>query len=344
MQNKTNTERNYTMKEKEIIWQSKVKADIFSPEFYEQLGLEDAELPSTEQPFYYTLDIEVSVLNALVDEKVRSYDFRERSIRNSLNPKDIFGSILSDQISTVYKIFKHLGYQFSDVSICAEPLEELNSVTITLSKGKAKEYDKNGKLKEIMIVISTIPYGPGFRKNIERFVMEGCIALEREYHQKQMSLPEPPVQLISFHELLAAVADGIAANSDNEEHSTSILNDLIESCHLKKERPLRIEGRCGRVESSDDPGTTVKVPEWMLYSERDNGMWSISEHRSGTDVQYELIDDWKRKTTRIAIPFHNLKPVKYSVLAKQAHGYTKIANAEGQRYSTLQIMWDEKIE
>lgn len=332
------------MKEKEIIWQSKVQADILSPDFYEQLGLENIELPSTEQLFYYTLDIEVSALNALVEERVKNYDFRERSIRKSLDPKDIFGSILSDQISTIYKIFKGLGYKFSDISICAEPLEALNSVTITLSKGKAKEYDKNGKLKEVMTVISTIPYGPGFRKNIERFVMEGCIALEREYHQKQMSLPEPPVQSISLYELLFAVADGIAANSDNEEHSTGILNDLIESCHLKKDHPLLIEGRRGSVEPSDDPETTVTTPEWMLYSERDNGMWSISEHQSGTDVQYELIDDWKRKTTNIAIPFHNLKLVKYSVLAKQTHGYTKIANAEGQRHSTLQIMWDEKIE
>ena len=52
------------MQKKEIIWQSKVNADLLSESFYEQLGLENADLPPTEQPFYYDLDVEVSLLNA----------------------------------------------------------------------------------------------------------------------------------------------------------------------------------------------------------------------------------------------------------------------------------------
>ena len=332
------------MQKKEIIWQSKVNADILSESFYEQLGLENADLPPTEQPFYYDLDVEVSLLNAGMSERIQQFSFKTSYYSKTNDLKDRFSNILNEQISTVRDIFKDLGYQFANISICAEPLENPTDVTITFSRGKDKEYDNKGRLKSIFTVTSIIPCGPGFRAQIQQLVLDGCLALEREYQQKFLASLETPVPTVPLKQLLTTIASVITSVTDIHENAQALTASWLEDCRIQKKKPLSIEGRLGRSEASTPETVEVACPPWLLYTEKTNGIWYIDGFESGAGLQYELAETWKRKTTRIAVPLHDLKPLRYSLLARKANGIAMVSVEEAKNYSSVQVMWDEPVD
>ena len=102
-------------------------------------------------------------------------------------------------------------------------------------------------------------------------------------------------------------------------------------------------GRRDQVASVENEAKEVSSPAWMLYTEKSNSEWNITEQKSGLGAQYELERIWKHKTTHMAIVLHNLKPVSYTLLGKQEHGYLKISKLETPLYSVLRVIWDSEI-
>ena len=327
----------------EILWQTKVRADILSPDFTEQLGLENAELPSTEQPFYMNLDVTISLATSAMAGKIESYRCRQLCNQRITERKAKYSAILGEQINEVFRRLRESGYALKNAKICAEPTEDPQEVTIALLKGEDKEYDQKGREKKVFTVISVIPSGPGMRANLERALAEFCLRkMKEELHQ-----PEAPLKLsadrIAVEKLLRPIAQEIAVDEKAEASLQTIIDSLKNSYHIHKIQPFSMGGRRNQAKAAAARTEEVPSLSWVLYMEKNNAEWSLTEMKSGMEAQYELERLWKRKTTRRAIVLHDLKPVPYTLLGKQEHGFMKIVKSDAAAYPALRVVWDQEI-
>lgn len=331
------------MKQKETIWQSNVQADIFSPDFYAQLGLENTELPPKDQPFYYDLDVTVSLATSQMEDRIERYCYRRPIRQRATASKDKYGAILGEQINEVLLLFREMGYALKNVEICAEPMENPQEVILALSKGPNKEYDKKGNPKSVFILVSIIPNGPGFRANLKRFVSELPLKPMKEEIRKQTEPPKPSAEMISLETLFLPIAQEIAANSQAETDPQMIVDSMKSNYHVRSMQPFSMYGRRGLVNPVEKQAKEVPAPAWLLYTEKSNSEWSIVELKSGLEAQYELERIWKRKTTHTAFVLHDLHPVSYTLFGKQEQGYLKISKLEASHYPALRVIWDNGI-
>lgn len=164
------------MEEKEIIWQKAFQADIFAPDFCNQLKLEQVKLPPTEQPFYYNLDIQMPFVPLRQMERIEAY-----LLQNSpgcREGEDKFGHILSEHARRIGDIFQALGYQLKDTCISGEPMDNPHEVTLTLWKGSPKEYFANGALKPVYRTTVVIPSRSDFLALLQRTLAKHYARME----------------------------------------------------------------------------------------------------------------------------------------------------------------------
>lgn len=340
------------MKDKAIAWYAKLRADIFSKDFCEQLHLENIKLPPDDPSFYYDLGIIVNSINVYDMEKIEQYLFDHGSYRRLGDLYEEFEAILRQQFKPVHEAFKAFGYRFGSAFICALGSGDPDEVTILLLRGQDKEYDKKGKLKRIITVSSTIPIGVGFGNLLSEFLSAkrsastaakstDQVVPASNYSQEQVVPPPPPEPQITLRELFDAIVGGVAEKANIR---ASIANELTAAYRLASNDPLLIESTYSKEVQSTPMISAVTYPQWFLYTEMKDHTWSISAFPSGSDLQSKLLNICRQKSTYIAIPFHNLKPINYSLSAKLFVGYTKIAPAEASRYSDIQIIWDDLIK
>ena len=164
------------MEEKEIIWQERFQADIFSLDFYKQLRLEQIKLPPTEQSFYYNLDIQVPLMSLWQVDRIEEY-FLHHSTRYS-EGEDKFGYILSERARGIEDMFQALGYQLQDTCIWGEETKNPHEVIFTLWLGNPKEYFANGALKPIYCTTAVIPCRPDFLTLLQRILAKHYARME----------------------------------------------------------------------------------------------------------------------------------------------------------------------
>lgn len=335
-----------------IILLAETRADIFSADFCKQLNLKNMKLPPIDQTFYYDLGIFVNLINVCNINKIQQFHFDHGHRRNLRNLREEFNSILSEQFIPVYESFESLGYRFGNAFISTGSSGDADSVTIIFFRGKEKEYDENGKLKKNIIIISTIPHGYGFNNFLGELLAEKNTASKVAESQEQIvSKPVPSQEEITslvpgepqiiLQELFKAISAGVAAKGNIH---ASISNRLAEGYKILDDKSLNIEGPCVKAERLRPESTKVTYPQWLLYIEKNDHTWCITVLPSGTDLQCRLQDTWRQKSTCIAIPFYNLKPIDYTIAAKQLNGYTKIPLTEVHQHSELQIMWDNPVK
>ena len=333
------------MENNTIVWCTEIHADIFSKDFFEQLHIEKIKLPPIDQSFYYDLGIWVNSINAYDTEKIRQYLFDRGSYRSLRNLDEEFDIILGEQFEPVYKAFKSLGYIFGSTFICAGGSGTPDSVRILLFRGQEKEYDKNGKLKKIITVHSHVPHGVGFSNLLRELVStkkeilevantDKLFVPESDCPQEQNVPPLSSVSQITLQVLFKAVSTGVKANA------SICTNELIERCRILQRNPLLIESTNSKEVQVAPTIDMVAYPQWCLYTETKNHTWNISTFSSGAELQSKLLDICRQKSTYIAVPFHNLEPIDYTLSAKLFMGYTKITLAKASQYSDVQILWN----
>ena len=324
-----------------MVWHVEVHADIFSKDFCEQLHLDRIEWPPVDQPFYYDLGIRVSSVNIYDTERIRQYLFDHDTYRSLGDLREEFDAILGEQFKPVYEAFKSLGYVFGNTFIYPGGMDAADSVKIFLFRGQEKEYDKKGKLKKIFTVHSNIPHGVGFGNFLDKYVAavkaDLQIANSSESgdsqaigSQDQIVFPSSSDSQITLHKLFEALAAGVPTNA---------IIHTTQQYRILQNNPLLIESRSGE-SRSDSIMDTVTRPQWCLYTETKDHAWNILAFSSGDDLQRKLLGICKKRLTRIAVPFCNLKPIEYTLSAKLFSGYTKIPLAKAYQYSDLQIMWN----
>lgn len=148
------------MEEKEIIWQERFRADLFAPDFCNQLRLEQEVLPLVEQPFYYNLDIQVPFVPLRQAGHIEEYSLQY--LLGYREGEDKFGYILGKRAREIEAVFQALGYQIQDICIFGEPMDSPYEVTLALWKGKSKEYFANGAVKPVHHTTVVIPSKPDF--------------------------------------------------------------------------------------------------------------------------------------------------------------------------------------
>lgn len=340
------------MKDKPIVWYTKLRADIFCKDFCEQLHLENIKLPPDDPSFYYDLGIIVNSINVYNVDKIRQYLFDHGSYRSLGDLYEEFDDILRQQFKPVYEAFKAFGYRFGSAFICALGSGDPDEVTILLLRGQDKEYDKKGKLKKIITVSSAIPNGVGFSNLLSEFLSakksasvaaksKDQIVPEFDHPQEQTIPPLSSEPQITLSELFNAIVVGVAEKTNIR---ASITNELTAKYRIVNNDPLLIESTYSEEIQSNPMTSAVTYPQWFLYCEMKDHTWNISAFPSGPELQRKLLDICKQKSTYIAVPFHNLTPISYTLSAKLFMGYTKINFAEASRYSDVQIMWDDLIK
>ena len=339
------TRREDTMGNNTVAWHIDVRADIFSKNFCEQLHIDRIKLPPVDQSFYYDLGIWVSSINTYDADRIRQYLFDHGSYRSIGNLQEEFDAILEEQFKPVYEAFKSLGYIFGNTFICAGGSGAADNIKILLFQGREKEYDKKGKLKKIITVHSNIPHGVGFGNLLDEIVKATKAASQAtksgeptgfnsDCPQEQINHPLSSDSPITLLELFKTVAAGVAANA------SICTNELKLQYRILQSDPLLIESSNSKEILSNPTIDAVVCPQWWLYTETKDYAWNISEFPSGDDLQRRLLDVCRKSSTRIAVPFHNLKPVEYTLSAKFFTGYSKITLGKAFRYSDVQIMWN----
>lgn len=326
---------------KETFWNSKVKADILSNQFCDQLELNKIVLSMEELPYYYSLDVIVSLASSWKKERIEEYTFKPGIFRNPKNNREKYRDILSEQISNVLNELERIGYKFSSASICADDLENEYDVFISISKGREKEYDKKGREKKILKGISIIPSGPGFRRNLlEVSKMIEKIKEEKEL-DKEITEPDMSSSIMTLEDILWFVVKGTSFNVKNKRDVQKEVEKLKENCVVHPGERIYIESGTSNEKENCNKKDFLR-PAWLIYIEKENLRWSIKEFHTGVEVQNELKKIWKRKTTRRAVAFHKLKPVRYSVYAQAEEGYIKVSEHDAHNNKSIQIVWNEK--
>lgn len=326
---------------KEVLWSSNAQADVLSCDFCSQLGLDRIMLQKENVSYYYSLRIIVPLAASRMESRIEDYVFKPGNFHRPKDSKEKFGEILGEQVDIVLNKLEALGYKFSDASIEAEEMKNELDVFITISRGCEIEYGKNGKEKKIIKVISIIPSGPGFRKNLEN-VCEIIEKLKMEKGQNNEIL-EPSIENMNMtlDEILWFVVKGISTSSKNKVETRDEVEKLLEVGNLYDEEVIHI-GSKKKNQKEVSMERKYLRPKWLIYTEKINNEWNIREFHSGTEVQNELKKVWKRKTTRRSIAFHDMRPVQYSVFAKTDVGYARIKNHDACNYKSIQVFWDKK--
>ena len=319
---------------KNIIWESKVNADLFDPEFPMQLQIDPATLPPKEQSFFYELKVKVSVQTAGFSDQINRFFLPDSVIRNCKTEMDRYSEILSVQISSVLKLFRDFGFIISNAAISGSPIEPVNMVCLQLLQGNEKEYDKRGKLIVPITAISIIPDALWLRNQVIHFYQSEIVNSIKQQARNEIAKAIHPRQQtpLSFSDLVQRLfsAKGLKTKATAEM--------ILETAQFHQKAPVLAAGNL-KMPSKYGAFPEVSPPEWMIYLEKKDGTWQIETYSRGIDAQNRLVSIWKRDHVRAALALYDLVPIKYSFAAHTEYGLVYIAPIEAKVYDQIQTVW-----
>ncbi len=335
------------MEKRVMIHEMDLKSDILSESLADNLAIDASQLPPPNNGINYELTVDFSHERIHDEAQIMAFPVEDRPYIKNSNYRDRLGHALSKQLSNIESRFIGLGYDIVNCSINGQAFEETNKIIIRLFEGKAKEFDKKGKPKE-MKVYSIAPSVPGLNKIIRETFAELALRqmkeLELAAKKKEKHIPNN----VAVRELFELIACGIVMDQriPNEQQDDLIqeaTSHFMANFKVGKEWPLDMSGHVREISKDDCTVHQVDCSEWMVYSQGKDGSWTLNSVESAEMARNVVEKGIVNKSIETIVVLHDLLPVSFALMAQDRFGLSLIEKKDAPLHKRVQVVWRNAV-
>ncbi len=338
------------MTEKKLVRKFTLDTDIYDTGLPQKVSaVLQAEPLDTDPHFYYCMDI---VFDKAVYQMPDFFQYpleklppslpnRRNKMTEQEQLRERLSAILRQQLDQVSSAVKDTGLELSSRSIIGDDLNQLHQVTLEFYQGNEKEYDKKGRLKQVIFGSSIMPDRPYIMERMADFFARMIIDKAEEEAKRKREQASHTPHMVSAGELFIAAAKAILL--DKRRKADGEIETLAEQLRvhaaIQKDWPLEI----AFVERPEQPITEdfeIDCPEFLLYHENTRGTWTLKKVNNLAEAQFQITQNgYNRKTTARMAVLYNMRPLGFSLFAETAEGLVKVKKQEAQGIKRLNLSW-----